>query len=236
MGKLRIGALLAAAALTLSFAGTALGDAYATVDGHAPFSSELNHAAYWEGVYDADCTKIVDSGELASWETPADYLAVIVKAGAGNVDPFTNTIFDNTSKGQVVWADTNGNKDFDFGGKDGDKAISHIIVCVAKTTTTTEETTTTTATTTTTETETTATTTTTTVSTDTETTETETTATTAKTTTTTPEGAVEELTPPRTDALAQPTSSSSVPTSLLLVLAGILAAALVVIPAAARRR
>jgi hypothetical protein len=53
---------------------------------------------------------------------------------------------------------------------------------------------------------------------------------------TTPDGSVEELTPPSTDALAQQTSSSTVSTGLLLVLAGILAAALVVIPAAARSR
>ena len=49
-------------------------------------------------------------------------------------------------------------------------------------------------------------------------------------------GSVEELTPPQTDTIGQPTSSSSVSTGLLLVLAGILAAVLVVVPAAARNR
>ena len=53
---------------------------------------------------------------------------------------------------------------------------------------------------------------------------------------TTPEGSVEELTPPSTDTIGQPTSPSSVSTGLLLVLAGILAAVLVVVPAAARNR
>ena len=53
---------------------------------------------------------------------------------------------------------------------------------------------------------------------------------------TTPTGSVEELTPPQTDTIGQPTSSSSVSTGLLLVLAGILAAVLVVVPAAARNR
>jgi hypothetical protein len=53
---------------------------------------------------------------------------------------------------------------------------------------------------------------------------------------TTPGGHVEELTPPSTDTIGQATSSSTVSTSLLLVLAGVLATALVVIPAAARKR
>jgi uncharacterized protein involved in exopolysaccharide biosynthesis len=53
---------------------------------------------------------------------------------------------------------------------------------------------------------------------------------------TTPTGSVEELTPPSTDTIGEPTSPSSVSTGLLLVLAGILAAVLVVVPAAARNR
>ena len=64
----------------------------------------------------------------------------------------------------------------------------------------------------------------------------ETTTTDEITTTTTPAGSVEELTPPQTDTIAQPTSSSTVSTSLLLVLAGMLSAALVIAPAAARKR
>jgi hypothetical protein len=53
---------------------------------------------------------------------------------------------------------------------------------------------------------------------------------------TTPNGSVEELTPPSTDTIGQPTSSSTVSTSLLLVLAGLLSATLVLVPAAARKR
>ncbi|MCZ3386121.1 MAG: hypothetical protein LH630_03950, partial [Actinomycetia bacterium] len=58
-----------------------------------------------------------------------DYALVVVKAASKNVDPYTNTLFENASAGETVWADTNGNFTFDPGGKGGDKAISHIIVC-----------------------------------------------------------------------------------------------------------
>jgi hypothetical protein len=75
-----------------------------------------------------------------------------------------------------------------------------------------------------------------TTSTDTETTDTTSTDTETTDTETTPEGEVEELTPPSTDTLAQPSGSATVSTGVLLVLAGLLSAALVVIPAAARRR
>lgn len=86
------------------------------------------------------------------------------------------------------------------------KAISNIAFCLTEETTTTS-------------------------STDTETTET-----TSTDTETTPEGSVEELTPPSTDTLAQPSRSATVSTGVLLVLAGLLSAAVVAIPAAARRR
>ena len=203
MNKHRIGALIAAAALTLTFAGTAFAATYATVDGYLAASSESNNEAYWEDVYGLDCDKIYDGegAEIDSWVADADYAVVIVKAAGQNVGDFANTIFEDVSEGETVWADTNGNGEFDPGGQDGDKNISHIIVCEAEVTTTTETT-------------------------DTETTDTE----------TTPEGSVEELTPPSTDTIGQPTSSSSVSTGLLLVLAGILAAVLVVVPAAARNR
>src|SRR4051794_27805981 len=52
---------------------------------------------------------------------------------------------------------------------------------------------------------------------------------------TTPAGSVEELTPPSTDTAATNTSSP-VSTSLPLILAGVLATAMVVVPAAARSR
>ena len=53
---------------------------------------------------------------------------------------------------------------------------------------------------------------------------------------TTPGGHVEGLTPPATDTIGASTSSSTVSTSMLLVLAGVLSFVLVGIPAAARKR
>jgi hypothetical protein len=259
MNKHRIGALIGAAALTLTFAGTAFAATYATVSGHAAASAESNSADYWSDLYGLDCEKIYDGGgaEIDSWEADADYAVVIVKAAGQNVGDNANTIFEDVSEGETVWADTNGNNTFDPGGQDGDKAISHIIVCEAAVTTTTTTDVVTTDTTTdvvttdtTTDVVTTDTTTdvvTTDTTTDVVTTDTTTDVVTTDTTTdvvttdttseeTTPEGAVEELTPPSTDTIGQPASSSSVSTGLLLVLAGILAAVLVVVPAAARNR
>jgi hypothetical protein len=222
MNKHRIGALVAAAALTLTFAGTAFAATYAEVTGHTAFSSDANNEGYWGD----NCSKSEWNGEDQTYVLENDYALVVVKAGSGE---FANTEFANASAGETVWADVNGNGVYD----DADKGISHIIFCEA------EETTTTTTDTETTDTETTATETTDTETTDTETTDTETTATETtdtETTETTPEGSVEELTPPSTDTIGQPTSSSSVSTGLLLVLAGILAAVLVAVPAAARNR
>ena len=246
MNKHRIGALVAAAALTLTFAGTSLAVSYATVTGHTAFSADANHEDFWGD----NCTKSEWNGEDETYVLDKDYGLVVVKAGSGE---FANTEFENASAGETVWADVNGNGVYD----DADKGISHIIFCDAEETTTTtteetttssEETTTSSEETTTTEETTTSSEETTTESTTEETTtestteETTTESTTEETTTettseeTTPEGSVEELTPPSTDTIGQPTSSSSVSTGLLLVLAGILAAVLVVVPAAARNR
>ena len=98
---------------------------YATVTGYEPFSSDANHPDYWGD----DCDDLTDGDNQESYVLTQDYDLVIVKAGAGNVDPYTNTLFANASAGETVWADTNGNKIFDFGGPGGDKQISHIIVC-----------------------------------------------------------------------------------------------------------
>ena len=219
MNKHRIGALLAAAALTLSFAGTSLAAVtYATVTGHTAFSEDANKADFWG----TTCTKTEFTGEDETYLLDKDYALVVVKSGTGE---FANTEFENAKAGETVFADTNGNGSYDPEGPE-DKAISHIIFCEAEETTTTSDTETTDTSTTTTDT--------TTSTTTTDTTASETSSTTSKETT--PEGSVEELTPPHTDVLGQPTSSSTVPTGVLLVLAGLLAAALVVIPAAARRR
>jgi hypothetical protein len=98
---------------------------YATVTGHEAFSSDANDPSYWGD----NCEKIVDGGSLTSYVLTKSYDLVVVKSAASNVDPFTNTLFANASAGETVWADTNGNFTFDPGGQDGDKAISHIIVC-----------------------------------------------------------------------------------------------------------
>jgi hypothetical protein len=98
---------------------------YATVSGHEAFSSDANKADYWGD----DCSKIESvEGSLGdSYVLTQDYDKVIVKAGSGT---YANTIFNDPTEGQTVWADTNGNNTFDPGGQDGDKAISHIIFCV----------------------------------------------------------------------------------------------------------
>jgi hypothetical protein len=98
---------------------------YATVTGHEPFSSDANQAEYWGET----CEKIVDGGSLSSYVLTEDYALVVVKSAASNVDPYTNTLFEDASAGETVWADTNGNFTYDPGGQNGDKEISHIIVC-----------------------------------------------------------------------------------------------------------
>src|SRR5215203_2777178 len=100
---------------------------YATVTGYEPFSAAANDAGYWGD----NCEKIVDGGTLQSYVLTQDYALVVVKSAASNVDPYTNTLFADASAGETVWADTNGNGVFDPGGPDGDKEISHIIVCEA---------------------------------------------------------------------------------------------------------
>jgi hypothetical protein len=124
MKTTRISAGVAAVVLVLAFAGTALA-ADATVTGHEPGSPEANQPGFWgENCEDAGVGD-VDSYVLPDIE--GTYDQVIVKAGDGE---FANTIFDNPAEGSTVWADTNGNFQNDPGGQDGDKQISHIIVCI----------------------------------------------------------------------------------------------------------
>ena len=120
--------------------GAALAGAdYATVDGHQAFSAEANHADYWG----KDCDKydVPDGVNYDSYVISQNYDLIVVKSGSGE---FANTIFSNVKGGQTVWADTNGNNEFDPGGQDGDKNISHIIFCGPDETTDTETSTTTT--------------------------------------------------------------------------------------------
>lgn len=61
-----------------------------------------------------------------------EYSNVIVKAGsltARSEDYQTDTVFAAPQPGQRVFADINANGIFDPGGKTGDKAISHIVIC-----------------------------------------------------------------------------------------------------------
>jgi hypothetical protein len=120
----RISAALAALVLTLGMAGTAFADTFATVDGHEAFSNEANQPSYW-----GDNCEDVGVSDVDSYVLPdidGTYDLVVVKSGSGE---FANTIFDDPAEGETVWADTNGNSTFDPGGQDGDKQISHIIVC-----------------------------------------------------------------------------------------------------------
>jgi hypothetical protein len=120
----RISAGLAALVLTFGLAGTALAATYATVDDHVAFSNEANQPSYWGDNCEDIGVDSVDSYTLP--DIDGVYDLVVVKSGSGE---FANTVFDDPAEGEIVWADTNGNNAFDPGGKDGDKAISHIIVC-----------------------------------------------------------------------------------------------------------
>jgi hypothetical protein len=124
----KLAALVGASALVLAMAGTAAAVTdYATVSDHVAFSSDANAPEFWGD----NCSKLDEGqGDLGaavdSYVLTADYGKVIVKAGSG---PNANTVFNNPTAGQTVWADTNGNNTFDPGGQDGDKTISHIIFC-----------------------------------------------------------------------------------------------------------
>lgn len=112
-------------ALSVSISGSASAadPDYALVTGHAAFSSDANNPNYWGD----NCTKIEEPGGTSYVLPEGTYDEVIVKAGAGD---YANTIFaDPPTAGQTVWADTNGNNTYDPGGQDGDKDISHVILC-----------------------------------------------------------------------------------------------------------
>lgn len=156
---------MAASALIIGMFGLSAGSVaatvdYATVTGHQASTPESNDASFWG----EDCEKLDISG-VDSYVLEASYDLVVVKAGSSAGDDENSlTLFgDSPSAGQTVWADSNGDGDFNVGGPDGDKQISHIIVCgpsesssssssttttttttSSTTTTTTEETTTTT--------------------------------------------------------------------------------------------
>ena len=234
MNKHRIGALIAAAALTLTFAVSALATEFTWGGNGYPNATCDENSSVMQWVWTGDSpTSLTINGQVqsGSW----------------------------AQKGGGAWqfqADINGTNypptsaSIDYTGDDGTLTLSG---CDEHTTTTTTTTTTTAPETSSTTTTTTTTTTTSSVSIETQCTNCSDTSTTTSSTTNTnsintlvttsdttandtPDGSVEELTPPSTDTIGAATSSSSVSTSLLLVLAGVLATALVVIPAAARKR
>lgn len=109
--------------------------------------AELNNPALWQAEgYGQKCWKLEpfsdtwyylpDPMQLPAG-TPAGnwvYTNIIVKAGSITADPTTfqaNTLFATPKPGDLVWADVNGNGIYDPGGKTGDKAISHIVICAS---------------------------------------------------------------------------------------------------------
>jgi hypothetical protein len=217
MNKTRIGALLGALLITGAlFAVPFAGAAFAATD-HCPDGWTDKDES---GADDNDV--VLDAGTEFCVKSGTEATGILVADG-------TTTLQEYLEAAGIV-----------DGSGDQGRDVSHWVIYETTTTTTTTDVVTTTDTTTTDVVTTTDTTTTTDVvtTTDTTTTDVVTTDTTTDTTSqeTTPEGSVEELTPPSTDTIGQPTSSSSVSTGLLLVLAGILAAVLVVVPAAARNR
>ena len=226
MNKHRIGALIAAMALTLTFAGSALATTFTWGDNGYPNAtctgSQTSMLWVWTGDSPTGLT-INGEAQTGTWSQNGN--------GGWHFElAISGTNFPPTSAS------------VEFTGDAGVLTLSHcdgtVTTTTSESTTTTDATTTSNETTTSDETTTTQTTTTQTGSINTQCVNCSTSTTTSDTTSneTTPGGSVEELTPPSTDTIGAPTSSSTVSTSLLLVLAGALATALVVIPAAARKR
>lgn len=98
---------------------------WATVTGYADGTSENNHPETWgENCADAG-VKGQDTWVLPALPEGQVYSLVVVKAGSDQSAEEPNTLFANPSAGQTVWADSDGSGDF----SEGDKGISHIIVC-----------------------------------------------------------------------------------------------------------
>lgn len=108
--------------------------------------AQLNNPLVWQNEgYGTMCWKLEPFTETSfvlpdpiQWpgSKPAGewvYSNVIVKAGSLTADPTTfqvNTLFPAPGKGSMVWADVNANGIYDPDGRTGDKAISHIVICV----------------------------------------------------------------------------------------------------------
>lgn len=92
---------------------------------HEPFTPESNQISYWCGSEQGGY-KLEDVSGAEIWLSDVVSPRVVVKAGSGE---FANTVYGGVKVGDGVWADTNGNTLFDVGGQNGDKTISHVIVC-----------------------------------------------------------------------------------------------------------
>ena len=120
-------ALLALAAIAPVGASAAV--SYATVYTHVGFSPEANSVEFWQTKYSTTCTKVDEPGGETYTLTVA-YSYVITKAGSD--EQYANTVFKDPAIGKTVFADTNGDGDYD--GAPDDKGISHIIFCGPKAT------------------------------------------------------------------------------------------------------
>jgi hypothetical protein len=126
LGLLAAVGLVAALAMPV-FAGAEVD--WADVTGYAEGTAENNSPDTWgdncedAGVNGQDTWVLPD---LAEGEV---YDLVIVKTASEQSAPgHVNTLFDDPSEGQTVWADSDGSGAF----SEDDKGISHIIVCTAE--------------------------------------------------------------------------------------------------------
>jgi hypothetical protein len=121
--------LLAALGLVAALAMPAMaGEDWATVTGYAEGSEDNNHPETWGDNCEDAGVSGVDTWVLPDLPEGEVYDLVVVKTASEQSAPgHVNTLFDDPSEGQTVWADSDGSGDF----SDGDKGISHIIVCTA---------------------------------------------------------------------------------------------------------
>lgn len=155
LGWLVAAGLVTVAALAPSSVSAAT--AWATITGYAPGTAANDHAATWGD----DCIKVqVDDNDDddAAFVLSQSYRLVVARADddedeEGSSTPGhanANTLFENPSAGETVWADSNGSGDFDYHedspDRTGDDEIEHVILCGPSETTTTSTQTTTTST------------------------------------------------------------------------------------------
>lgn len=104
---------------------------------------EYNNPETWRQMgFGAECWKLEPGGysyvlpatpRPPSGRSGAVYSMVKVKAGSiQSTDPDfrVNTLFHDPSPGSSVWPDSNNDGVYNPGGRNGDKEISHVIVCV----------------------------------------------------------------------------------------------------------